>query len=106
PQNRRWVYSPMEGQVIGFEEGVVPGHLVSENQPLIRMRDTQLEIKLHQLAKEIDAAQQEIDALTQQFNTARDENDRLRFNAERRQKMVTAESKSRERRALMERTNA
>jgi hypothetical protein len=106
PIERRWLYAPVEGQVIRFEEGVEPGKLVGANQALVLMYDVQLEIKLVQLANEIAAAQQAIDALARQETEAVVEADRLRLSADKKEKEYLRDRKALERRALCDRTNA
>lgn len=106
PEERRWVYSPVEGQVVRFEEGVQPGSLVAESQHLILMFDVQLEHKLVQLQGEIAAAQQDIAALNKQLNAAATEQDRLRFSADKQQKESLRDRKTWELRALRERTRS
>ena len=85
PRERQCVYAPVEGQVIGFEEGLQPGCLVSANQPLILLYDVQQEIKLNQLANEIAGAEQGVEAVARQETTATNEADRLHFSAAKRE---------------------
>jgi multidrug efflux pump subunit AcrA (membrane-fusion protein) len=106
PEERRWVYAPVEGQVIRFEEGVQPGSLVTVNQSLILMYDVQLEVRMSQLANDIAAAQQAVDALTRDEGLALNETERLRLSAEKRQKEYVRDRKTIERRALRDRVNA
>jgi HlyD family secretion protein len=106
PEDRRWVYSPVEGQVIRFEEGARPGARVVKDQPLMLMHDLQLEARVRQLTQEVAAAQQEMDALTRQLNAATNESDRLRLGADRKQKEALRDRQFAELRALRERTNA
>jgi hypothetical protein len=106
PEVRRWIYAPVEGQVVRFEEGVQPGGLVRENQSLILMYDVQLEIQLVRLTNEIAGAQQAIEALARQETEATTEADRLRHSAEKRQKEFLRDRKILERKALRDRTHA
>jgi hypothetical protein len=106
PEERRWIYAPVEGQVIRFEEGVQPGSLIAENQSLILMYDVQLEIRLVQLANDIGAAQQAVEALARQEAEATTEPDRLRLSAEKKQKEFFRDRKILERQALHDRTHA
>jgi hypothetical protein len=106
PEQRRWIYAPVEGQVVRFEEGVEPGSQVAENQSLVLLYDVQLETKLVQLTHEIAATQQDIEALTKQFNAAINEPDRLRISADKKQKESLRDRKFWELRALRERTHA
>jgi hypothetical protein len=106
PEDRRWLYSPVEGQVVRFEEEVQPGGPVRTNQPLALLYDVQLEIKLDQLGNEIAAAQQAIETLARQENESTTETDRLRLSAEKKQKEFLRDRKILERNALRERTNA
>jgi hypothetical protein len=106
PEVRRWVYSPVEGQVVRFEEGVRPGSLVAENQSLVLMYDVQLEVRLVQLTNEIAGAQQAVEALARQEAEATGEADRLRYSAEKRQREFLRDRKILERKALGDRTHA
>ena len=106
PEQRRWIYAPVEGQVVRFEEGVVPGGQVVENQSLVLLYDVQLETKLTQLTQEVGAAQQDVDALTKQLGTATTEADRLRFSADKKQKEAVRDRKFGELRTLKARTHA
>jgi hypothetical protein len=106
PEVRRWVYSPVEGQVVRFEEGVQPGSLVAEGQPLVLLYDVQLEIKFAQLASEIASAQQAVEALAHEETAATTENDRLRLSTEKKQREFLRNRKILERSALRERTGS
>jgi hypothetical protein len=106
PEERRWLYSPVEGQVIRFEDGVQPGAQVAADQSLVLLYDTQLEVKLVQLANEVAGAQEAIDALARQETAAQTEADRLRYSAEKKQKEFHRDRKTLERKALRDRTHA
>jgi hypothetical protein len=103
PELRRWVYSPVEGQIIRFEDGVEPGSQVAEGQALILMHDVQLEIKLVQLNSEIDSAQQAIEALVRQQGTLAADGDAVRLMVEKKQKEYLRDRKVQERQALCQR---
>jgi len=106
PEERRWIYSPVEGQVIRFEEGVQPSSRVTENQSLVLMYDVQLETKLVQLTHETAALQQDVEALTKQFNAATTEQDRLRYSSDKKQKEGLRDRKFWELRTLKARTHS
>jgi hypothetical protein len=106
PRERRWVYSPIEGQVVRFEPGVQPGAGVAEGQPLVLMYDTELELKLTQLANEVAGLQEDIAALAAQQTSAPTDADRFAFGAEKKQKEYVRGRKLAELRALRERTHA
>ena len=106
PEQRRWIYTPVEGQVVRFEEGVEPGGRVVEGQSLVLMYDVQLENKLVQFVHEVAAAQQDINALAKQLNAATTESERLRHSAEKKQREVLRDRKFWELRTLRARTNA
>jgi hypothetical protein len=106
PRERRWVYAPGEGQVLRFEQGLQPGATVVEGQALVLMHDTQLEIKLAQLAGDIAAAQGEIASLTAEQTTARTDAERISVSAERKQKEFLRDRKLAELKALRERHHA
>jgi hypothetical protein len=106
PVERRCLYAPVEGRVVRFEPAVQPGGLVVEDQPLVLMYDTQLELRLVQLRGEIAAAQEDLAAVAAQLNTARTEADRLSLVVEKKQKEFARDRKQAELKALRERTHA
>lgn len=106
PRERRYLYSPVEGRVVRFEQGVLPGSRVVERQPLVLMYDMQLELRLVQLGHEIAAAQDDIAALNAQQNTARGETERAALAADKKQKEVLRNRKQAELKALRDQTHA
>lgn len=106
PENRRWVYSPVDGTVVRFEERVEPGAEVGEHQTLVLMYDVQLESKLVQLRQEMTAAQNDAAALAKQLTVATTEAERLRLSAEKKQKESLRDRKYWELKMLRERTDA
>lgn len=106
PVQRRWVYAPVDGQVVRFAEGLEPGSLIAENQALVLLYDVQLESKLVQLTQEVAAAQQDVEALSRQFNAATTEGERLRFSSDKKQREAARDRKFHELRLLRERTNS
>jgi hypothetical protein len=68
PQERRWIYSPVEGRVVRFAEGVDAGAQVFEKQPLIFMTDVTLESKFHEIFSEMEKAQAQINSINAQLN--------------------------------------
>jgi RNA polymerase sigma factor (sigma-70 family) len=65
-QNRCQVFSAVEGTVVGFGAGVEPGAAVEKDQPLIRMYDVQLEMKIREIQQRIEAAEKAIASLRKQ----------------------------------------
>ena len=106
PVQRRWVYSPREGQVVRFEEGLRSGEPVAADQALALLYDAQLEAKMVQLANDIAGSQQAVEALARQEAEADTEADRLRVSAEKQQKEFFRDRKSLELQALRRRTHA
>jgi hypothetical protein len=106
PVERRWMYSPVEGTVAGFAEGIKPNAEVSEGQPLILMQDVQLELKIVQLMNEAATAEHEIQALVAQQNAATNVGDRLKVSSEAKQKRDQLIAKNRQLAALRERTHS
>ena len=106
PRQRRWLYTPVEGRVIRFEQGVRPGGTVEEGQSLVLMHDVQLELKLVQLANDIAAAQEDVDSLAVRQNTAGTETERAALAGEKRQKEFLRNRKLAELNALRERTQS
>lgn len=96
PQNRAWVYPPVEGHIVRFE--VVPGMEVHEGQPLVLMHDSNLELKLVNLVKEISAAQKEIQGCNTRYDSARtNEAERVDIAIERRKHEAIRDLKMQER---------
>lgn len=106
PEERCWVYSPVEGQVVRFAEGVQPGKPVSVNQSLVLMYDVELELKLVRLNSEIAGAEQDVGALAREQAAATAEDDRWRLGVEKKQKEYLRDRKIQERAALRERTHS
>ncbi len=103
PETRRWIYSPAQAHVARFE--VEPGDIVHEDHNLILMYDLSLHRDLVRLSKEIDAAQQTLYALDQQAVSA-SPTDRIKIDADRATQKATIDAKTRERDALIRRTNS
>ncbi len=106
PLERRWIYAPVEGQVLRFAQGIVPGSVVVQDQSLVLMHDLQLEARILQLDAEIQAAQNDMDAIAKMFNAAVNETDRLRLSGDRQQKEALRDRYFLELRTLRERTNS
>jgi hypothetical protein len=108
PQDRQWIYSPVEGTVVGFAPGVEPSCRVSEKQPLVLMHDVQVAMKAVELERAISQAKGEIDGLRMQFaqNPNLQAADRAKITSDMEQKQTLITFKSRELAALRERTHA
>jgi hypothetical protein len=106
PVKRQHVFSPVEGTVVGFAEGLDSGSDIADGQLLIRMLDTSLQIKMVTLMRDIDAAQREMDSLMSQAYNAKDPAERAKYLSERSQKQVLRDFKTRELKALRDRTNS
>lgn len=105
PQTRVWVFSPSSGHVEQFEIG--PNAKVIKSQNLILMHDTDLGIKLVNLSKEIEAADQEIQACNARLEAARsNENERISINIEKRKQESILALKISERNELRRITNS
>jgi len=107
PTERRWIFSPVPGQVVDFAPGMEPGSGVTRDMNLVQMRDIELENNLIKLRAEISGAEQKIGALNQKISS-RDtpENERLSAIAEKRGEEVVLERKTSEQRLLRERVHA
>jgi multidrug efflux pump subunit AcrA (membrane-fusion protein) len=106
PEERRWVYSPVEGKVINIPESVQPAANVSEKQPLLLMHDLQLERQIYTLNADIAAAEREAQTKAKQINEATTTAEKLRYSMELAQANSTKIAKNAELRALRERINA
>jgi biotin carboxyl carrier protein len=104
PRERRWVYSPVDAQIVRFK--VNPGDEVRADDPVVDMRDIELGRKMIQLLGEMQAAEQNIRAKEFEFREAKDTADRLRITTERSQQEVIRDRKNRELNELVRRTNA
>jgi hypothetical protein len=106
PVERRWIYSPVEGRVVEFAEGLEPSSHVAENQTLVKMEDLTLQVKLQTLIDEIATAEHDLLALTNQLNAATTGGDRARINSEKAQKKAQRDTKNRQLTILRERTHS
>lgn len=106
PASRRWLYTPVEAQVVRFEPGIQAGSEVAEHQPLLLLYDLQLELRLTRLANEITAAQEDMAVLSQQQNAATNDAHRVRLAAEKRQREFVRNARTRELQVLRERIHA
>ena len=103
PEHREYVYSPVEGHIIQFGEGVRPGSLVDKNQPVVLMYDLTTDLKLHQLQAEINAAEEEVAALAGQYNSAATDLEKRRISSDQRQKELIRDNKQEELQAMRRR---
>jgi hypothetical protein len=106
PAERRWLYSPLEAQVVDFADAARPGATVSAGQALVLMYDAQLEVKLVELEQDIAGAQAAVEALSRAELAAITDSERLRFSSEKQQREFARERKAQERKALLERIHA
>lgn len=106
PQERCWLYAPVEGDVVHFAEGIRPGIPVGENQSLVLMFDYQLQLKLLELNSAVAAADHEIEAKAREVDTAATDAERIKLRAEMRTQEFVRDRTSRELRALQERTHS
>jgi len=106
PVERRWVYSPVDGTVIDFAQGLVTGSPLGEGQNLVLMHDVKLELKLRDLRSEIEGLQKDIASLSSQYNLAQTEQERSKISSEKVQKEAQLDRKKGELEAMYHRTNA
>lgn len=106
PAVRRWLYPPVEGTVVQFADGVVPGATVDQGESLVLMHDVQLEIRMVQFEHEIAGLGDEIEALDRLQKAATDEVERARLAADKEQKRATRSRKQEALSALIDRTHA
>jgi hypothetical protein len=103
PEARRYVYSPVEGEVKKFL--VNPGDKVDENQPLVLMFDQQLQLTLIRLLNERNGAKRQAEAIEAQIGQAPADR-RAALVAEREQQQAIFEVKAKEIDAIVRRANA
>jgi hypothetical protein len=107
PEDRRWVFSPVEGQVVSFAEGIEQGAQVNRGQPLVYMRDVKLALQLHEIASDIEKADSEIRAIAGQMNNSTvPQSEKARMAGERQKAMYTKVRKMRELEEIRQRTNS
>ncbi|MGE3806548.1 MAG: hypothetical protein AB7K24_17925 [Gemmataceae bacterium] len=106
PSERRWLYPPVEGQIVRFEAGVEPGASVVKDQALVLMHDTDLELHMLKLLSDLSRTQDEIAALALQQKSAPTEVERADFAARKKQKEYERDRWQAELRALRQRTHA
>jgi hypothetical protein len=104
PQKRNYIYSPVEGTVMAFR--VKPAEDVRANQTLVEMYDRTLEQQILKLEAEAHAAMQDADAARRGQQQAKDEDTRLRLDADYQTKRNTALLKLAELQTLQKRVNA
>jgi len=106
PEERRWVFSPVEAQVVEFARGLESGTEVRDDQDLVKMHDVKLQMKLLELQSDIDGAANDIRALSLQYSAAATEAERLKISSEMEQKRVTVRRKRAEQDAMKSRTHS
>jgi hypothetical protein len=106
PEERRWVYAPVDGHVMGFAAGLEPGSQVFEGQDLIKMYDVNLNKKLLELKGQIDEDRTAIDNLAAQASKSNDAAERSRLNSEKEQKQAEMNGRKAQFEAMMERTHS
>ncbi|GIW81811.1 MAG: hemolysin D [Gemmatales bacterium] len=105
PENRAWIFPPREGHVVRFD--VEPGAFVHRDQNLVLMHDIDLELKLVQLNKEIDAAEKAVEAAQARLRAAGNNlTERLNIEIERQKQEAILRLKIQERDRLRQRANA
>jgi hypothetical protein len=111
PVKRRWIYSPIDAQVVKFMEGVAPGKRVRKDQVLIQMHDVQTGLKIISLQAEIERNAQQANELSQKLNDqsfARQAGpaEKARLISDRIQAEAQRDAKKAELEELVKRTNA
>lgn len=103
PEVRRWVYTPNKGIVRDIH--VEPNDLVAPGQNLLLMFDNDHERTLTELDKNIDIAQREVEARTNQLRNA-PVNEKHQIEGERQRALATLIATRQQRAALLRRVNA
>ncbi len=106
PEDRRYMYSPVAGHIIGFAAGLEPGSPVSSGQDVILMFDVDLQQKLLDLQGQIREDKTAIEALAGLAAKTNDAAERARLNSEREQKQAELLGKQAQLEAKMGRTNS
>ncbi|MGE3803162.1 MAG: efflux RND transporter periplasmic adaptor subunit [Gemmataceae bacterium] len=105
PEQRALIFSPSEGHVVRFD--VKPGDHVRKGQNLVLMHDVDLEIKLVNLNKEIEAAERELLAASARLEAARgNKPEQINIGIEIRKQQAARDLKLEERDRLRARNHA
>src|SRR5262249_42368484 len=103
PEERRFIYSPVPGEVIDFR--VIPNEQIGASANLVFMYEHDLELKLLTLEREIRGAEGQLKTLEAQEKRA-PENEKARIASEIQNQRTTRDAKTKERDLLMERTHS
>lgn len=106
PEDRRWIYSPVEGRVMHFAEGVETGAQVSRGQDLVLMHDLKLQIQMAEIQSEIDKANSKQTALASQLGGNLSPAERAKVVGDLQEARFTAVRKGKELEHLRQITNA
>jgi hypothetical protein len=106
PEVRGWVYSPVEGRVLHFNEGVDNKAAVSEGQPLVLMYDLKLEKEMEQLKTDIENARRQADASDRLFQSSQNPSEHMKLKGERDNFLFMAQRKSQELARMRQRTQS
>src|SRR5262245_29007488 len=68
PEERQYIFSPVEAKVLRFASGLKPGSPTTEGAPLVLMNDVQVQLRMNQMLFEIAKAQSEIDSNSMQLS--------------------------------------
>ena len=103
PKDRRYIYSPISAQIKEFL--VEPNQTVRKDDPLIRMYDETLGMKLATLDGEVQASSRKKDWLQAQFNMARNEGEKKNYRMQADTEQITLSAKESQLRAYKEQNN-
>lgn len=106
PVDRRMIYSPVEGRVIRFQEGIKPGALVSYDHALVQMEDLQLQLQQVKLEGEIQGLARAIDDRYKDLTEAPNQAQKNAIGADLEAKKVARDQKIAELKALRDRVGA
>jgi hypothetical protein len=106
PQERRWLYSPVEGKVVQFPREIEPGVNVTRGEPLARLHDMRLEAQMIELESAIHESRQKVAAFREAYNNATTFQARLDATEHIAEENGVADSKQRQLEALRMRTDA
>jgi hypothetical protein len=104
PQERQWLFSPMEGQIVKFL--VEPGQQVQKGQHLVLMRSHDVEMRMAEYEGKIAKSNREIENYNSQYPLAPDEKTRAQISRERKRLEEDKKLNNKQLTKLKERINA
>jgi hypothetical protein len=107
PLDRHHIFSPVEGTIVGWGNGIEPGADVDKDTPLIKMYDVQLEMKILDMQQKIEAGEKAMASLRKQRDqSGQSATDKARIASEMARTKVEVDATSKQLLAYQERTHS